>query len=162
MVPYLCRATSEDIPFLQNLAAYYIYDMSEFTHWPISADGRYGCRDASFWDAPRFEKWLIRVRGEPAGFAAVDTAYPDSRVDLDMAEFFVLRKFRHAGIGGAAATQLFGTYRGRWLVRVLPENAPALAFWRRVIEEFASGHYTVERVHVPALQCDMVAHRFDA
>ena len=49
-----------------------------------------------------------------------------------MAEFFVVRKHRRAGVGFAAATQIVGPRPGQWEIAVARRNTAALPFWRRV------------------------------
>jgi predicted acetyltransferase len=50
-----------------------------------------------------------------------------------MAEFFVARKHRGAGVGRAAAQAIFSRYPGRWEVAVARRNVRALPFWRDAI-----------------------------
>jgi predicted acetyltransferase len=58
-----------------------------------------------------------------------------------MAEFFILRKYRRQGAGTRAARELFDRFPGRWEVAEIPENAPAIAFWRKVIAGYSRGNY---------------------
>jgi len=82
-----------------------------------------------------------------AGFAPVSarTLLPKSAGGHDLAEFFVLRAYRRRGVGATAARQLFDRFPGRWEVRELAENAPAIASWRRVIDGYTGGDW---REHV--------------
>jgi predicted acetyltransferase len=57
---------------------------------------------------------------------------------LDVAEFFVLRRYRRAGVGRRAALLLWNRLPGKWTVRVVDENASGRAFWRAVVAEAAS------------------------
>lgn len=54
-------------------------------------------------------------------------------VDWNVAEFFVVRKHRRRGVGGAAARRIFAERPGVWEVAVARRNLGALAFWRSVI-----------------------------
>jgi predicted acetyltransferase len=72
--------------------------------------------------------FLFRVEGALAGFALVFTGEPH-----DIAEFFVLRKYRGRGVGAQAAAFLFGQFPGRWTVRQQLTNPAATAFWRKAI-----------------------------
>jgi predicted acetyltransferase len=54
-------------------------------------------------------------------------------LDWNMAEFFVARKHRGAGVGRAAAREIFSRYPGRWEVAVARRNVRALPFWRDTI-----------------------------
>jgi predicted acetyltransferase len=53
----------------------------------------------------------------------------------DMAEFFVLRGYRRRRVGASAAREAWRRLPGRWEVRVINANRPAVDFWRRVISE---------------------------
>jgi predicted acetyltransferase len=55
-----------------------------------------------------------------------------------LAEFFILKRYRRTGIGLHAAQALFDRFRGRWQLSILARNAPAIAFWRRVLGDRAS------------------------
>jgi predicted acetyltransferase len=61
-----------------------------------------------------------------------------------MAEFFVLRKYRRAGVGTRAAHRIFGTYAGEWEVRQRSTNVSATSFWRTAISVYTAGQFTEE------------------
>ena len=61
-----------------------------------------------------------------------------------MGEFFILAKFQGIGIGSRAALEIWQTHPGLWEVSIIPENKPALAFWRKTISTFTAGFYTEE------------------
>ena len=54
-------------------------------------------------------------------------------VPHDMAEFFVMRKYRRGGVGTEAARGLFARFPGAWQVRQMRFNPQATVFWRRAI-----------------------------
>ena len=54
----------------------------------------------------------------------------------DVAEFFVMRKYRRHNVGRHAALLLWAMLPGRWTVRVSEGNAGALQFWRRIVSDF--------------------------
>lgn len=62
----------------------------------------------------------------------------------DVAEFFVLQRYRRAGVGEQTARWLFDRFPGRWEVRQKAENARAIAFWRRVIDRYTGGRFDEE------------------
>jgi predicted acetyltransferase len=59
---------------------------------------------------------------------------------FDMAEFFVLRRYRRKGVGECVAAWLFDRFAGTWEVREKANHTAAIAFWRRTI-----GRYTGDR-----------------
>ena len=67
--------------------------------------------------------------------------YPDEMDRIEIGEFFVARKFKRRGIGKESAFCLFDAYPGKWLVRVLEENAGACEFWEKVIREYTLGSF---------------------
>lgn len=125
-----------------NLGLYYIYDFTELLGFrcPDSGLFRTNIWD-KYWTEPDRWPFLFRVGGEPAGFALVHTEGSQSGTQYDMDQFFVMRKFRRRGLGGAAACNIFDRFRGRWEVRQVVQNLPAQAFWRKVIGQYTGGAY---------------------
>jgi predicted acetyltransferase len=126
-------------PVLANLLELYAHDFSALADLQLHPDGRYGYRELPlYWrEATRFP-FLVRVDGFLAGFALVTRG---SRVSgdpdvWDMAEFFVVRRHRRRGIGAAAAHEVFRRFPGRWELRVMEHNLPALAFWSAAVGAF--------------------------
>jgi len=129
----LLPATDADYAIVQNLSAYYLHDMSEFMGWPCPESGRFAGCDEFFedWRAGRNHPYLLRVDGELAGFAGVKLG-PDGETH-EIQEFFLLRKFRHQGVGQQVAAQLFARFPGPWRVEALIVNVPAVRFWQSVV-----------------------------
>lgn len=140
----LHRATQLDADLLANLLELYIHDVCDvFPAVELAENGRFGYAQLPlYWSEPeRRFAYLIRYGEKLAGFALAKrgsplTSDPDT---LDVAEFFVVRKFRRFGVGRAAARLLWQALPGAWTVRVAERNAPALAFWSGVVAEFTSG-----------------------
>ena len=109
----------------------------------VDDSGRFEARSFEpYWLEPWRHAFLIRAEGRVAGFALVhqrSRLTDDPRV-YDMAEFFVLRRYRRQGVGARAATLLFDRFRGPWELRERRQNRSAIAFWREVI-----GRYTGDR-----------------
>ena len=105
----LTPASLQDLPVAQNLAAFYIYDMSEFLGWPCPESGLFGGCDEFFedWQAEKNHPYLVRCGGELAGFAGVKATEDGHCVQ----EFFILRKFRRHGVGRQVAVGLFDALR---------------------------------------------------
>jgi predicted acetyltransferase len=133
-------ATDCDQTIVRNLMHLYLYDFSVYTGDDPDADGWFSDEHlAAYWTehgrrAEGRMPWLIRVDGAIAGFALIKRPHADTyAADHDVAEFFIMRKWRRCGIGSAVAAALFAHYPGVWEVKVIRENEPALAFWRSVI-----------------------------
>jgi predicted acetyltransferase len=135
-------AALSDERLLSNLLELYIHDLSDvFLHVELGVDGRFGYPQLSrYWSEPdsRFP-FLIRAGDAIAGFvlATRGSAAPEEPDVFDVAEFFVLRRFRRAGVGRRAAFLLWDRLPGEWTVRVATGNAGALEFWRGVVGDYA-------------------------
>jgi len=146
----LVPATLADYPTLQNMARFYVYDLSRScgfisADWACPKDGLYESFDYKhyFEDKTR-HAFLIKVGKELAGFVLLHREGSNPKVDWVMAEFFVLAKFQNKGIGENIASQLFKQFPGTWEISVIPENTKALAFWRKTISKFTDDHYSEE------------------
>lgn len=143
----LDAATPSDAELLSNLLELYIHDLSAaLSNVELGSDGRFGYHELPrYWSEPdRRFAFLIRCDGRVAGFVLAKRGSPaveDPEV-LDVAEFFVLRRYRRSGVGRRAALLLWNILPGRWTVRVSEGNADGLRFWPGVIAEFTNGAAT--------------------
>ena len=145
-------APYEDKSLLANLLELYNHDMSEFYgDLRLNEHGRFGYRwlDHYWTDAERFP-YLVRVDGMLAGFALV-------RIDKgvrQIAEFFVLRRFRRQSIATTASQMAFANHPGRWEVRHASANEAAAVLWQKAVPDSATradeGTETVYRFEVAA------------
>jgi len=138
------RASAADAALLANLLELYVHDLSAvFPSVELGPDGRFGyAKLPLYWSEPeRRFAFVVRCDGKPAGFALATRGSPltEDPETLDVAEFFVLRRYRRLGVGAEAAVLLFGALPGSWTVRVAEANSGALAFWTRVVAEFTQG-----------------------
>jgi predicted acetyltransferase len=143
----LDAATSADAALLSNLLELYIHDLSAaFPNIALGADGRFGYRRLPlYWSEPeRRFPFVIRCDGRVAGFALATRGSPatDDPSVFDVAEFFVIRRYRRSGVGRQAAVLLWNRLRGKWIVRVSEGVPGALPFWSSVIAEFTGGAAT--------------------
>lgn len=137
---------ASDRPVLDRLLQLYLHDFSEFAprgspYGEVDAEGLFAYPPGldGYWREPGHMPLLIRADGRVAGFALVNRWPPlDAPLDHALAEFFVLRKYRRAGVGRRAAQALFSLYPGRWQVGVASYNTPALSFWRMVARHLPS------------------------
>jgi predicted acetyltransferase len=145
----ILEASLGDKSVVGRLLELYQYDFSEFVDGDLDAHGVYGYQFLdNYWTEPERHPFLFRVGGKWAGFALVRAGAPH-----DMAEFFVMRKYRRHGVGIVAARELFARFPGDWQVRQMATNAPATSFWRRAIpypfEEERNDRGTVQCFAVP-------------
>ena len=137
-------ASKDERPILRNLLELYQYDFSEYDG---SDTGPLGLFDYPYldhyWIEPERSPFLVRVGGQLAGFVLVArynylTGQKDSWV---LAEFFVMRKYRHQGVGEYVARHIFDQFPGEWQVAQIPENVPATAFWRKTITRYCHDNF---------------------
>jgi predicted acetyltransferase len=122
-------ARVRDKPIVRRLLELYLHDFSVFTGADVDARGLFGYDYLDvYWTEPDRAPFLFRVERHWCGFALVRTGDPH-----DMAEFFVMRKYRRSGVGITAAREVFARFPGRWQVRQMRANVDATTFWRRAI-----------------------------
>lgn len=136
----LVAADQAQAPVLANLLQLYAHDFSELVDLDVGPDGRFEyARFPLYWsEATRFP-FLVKVDDQYAGFVLVSQGSlvsGDAQV-WDMAEFFVMRKYRRRGIGAALAHEVWRRFPGRWEVRVRERTAVALLFWQATVKSFA-------------------------
>jgi predicted acetyltransferase len=152
----LREAAPKDLAVMQRMGSYYVYDMSEYVGgqpgWEFPDTGDYECDDfRPYFDDADAIPFLIRVDRELAGFAIVDRRGSTPEADYNMAQFFVIRKFKQRGVGAEAAARCFGRFRGVWDVLVIPKNTGAHAFWERTIRRYTAGVFQETRQTVAHL-----------
>jgi predicted acetyltransferase len=134
-------ASEAERPLIEAMFQYYVYDFSEMgppdsDDFDLGADatfGRYDHMEAYWREASRIPL-LIRWRGKLAGFALVnDDSHSGLPVDRNMGEFFVMRKYRRAGVASAAVREILTRYPGRWEAAIMARNKAAQAFWPRAV-----------------------------
>ena len=143
----LDAATLADRQLLENLLELYIHDLSAaFPSIELGADGRFGYpKLALYWSEPeRRFPFLIRHGARVAGFALATRGSPmsDDPNVFDVAEFFVMRRYRRSGLGRRAARLLWQRMPGTWIVRASHGSPGAVPFWARVIAEYSAGTAT--------------------
>jgi len=123
------EALDDDRTVVRRLLQLYHYDFSEFDGSDGNPHGEYLHRYFDeYWNDSDRKAFLFRVDSALAGFALVFAGEP-----RDIAEFFVMRKYRSRGVGAQAAASLFDRFPGRWTVRQQLTNPAATAFWRKAI-----------------------------
>ena len=159
------EATTPDAaPLLANLLELYMHDMSELFAIEPGPDGRFGYEKLGlYWSEPDKRHAFLIKRGESVvGFAFAMRGSPatDDPTDLDVAEFFVLRRHRRSGTGREAAMALWNRLPGHWVVRVLETNRAGLPFWSEVVRAYTGGAF-VESVR-PGTPDDWRVFTFDS
>jgi predicted acetyltransferase len=135
----IIRATTGQESVLANLLELYAHDFSEFLDIELGEDGRFGYQQLPlYWREPDRHAFLVRIGGKLAGLVLVKSgpARSGNASVWDMAEFFIVRRYRRRGIGTEIAHQVWERFPGRWEIRVMNSNQPARNFWERAILAF--------------------------
>ena len=118
-----------DKAVLSRLLQLYLHDFSEFEGTDVGPHGEFDYRYFdNYWTESERHPFLIEVSGATAGFAFVRAGSPH-----DMAEFFILRKYRRRHVGRTAARLVLAEFAGDWQVRQLRSNPAATTFWRSIL-----------------------------
>jgi predicted acetyltransferase len=127
---------------LQRMLEFYQHDLSDIWEQDLDARGEFGYSLDRYWLDRACSPYIFRVAGHAAGFALVDGQVKLPGGEYWMDQFFVMKKYRGKGVGGAAAAQVFALHPGTWQVGQMTANLTAQAFWRRTIGELFAGNYT--------------------
>jgi len=125
-------------PELWRMLQRYIVEMRAIMgEAPTGGDHPFPPFDSYWTEDGNWPFWAM-AGSERAGFALVSREPDWMRVK----EFYIPPEFRRGGIGKSFARQILAQHPGQWKIRQMAVNAPAVAFWRGVIEGYA---FTEER-----------------
>ena len=102
--------------FMQ-LMELYMYDFSLYSNDDVNEYGYFGYSHIDdYWNEYGRFPHFIRVDGRIAGFVLVRSCceYNELPNPHNIAEFFVLQKYRRLGIGKFVASQIFDMHKGGW------------------------------------------------
>jgi len=141
----LIPAAESQKSVLRQLMELYNHDFSEYTHDDVDEHGYFGYTYLDhYWTDDTRHPFFIKVDGNLAGFVLVrqHCEYTTNEHAHDIAEFFVMRRYRGLGVGRKVAALTFNAFPGEWEVRVYHSNKPAFPFWRKVIDGYTGGKFT--------------------
>jgi predicted acetyltransferase len=145
----LIPAARDQEPVLANLLELYAHDFSEFQPLELRSNGRFEYKDLSrYWRDPNRHPFLVKVEGKLAGLILIrkDDSVARAEVLWDLAEFFVVRRYRRQGVGTSIAHAVWRKFPGRWQVRVMEANLPAHHFWQHAITKFTGAAVESARI----------------
>lgn len=134
-------ARSDERGLIEQLFQFYAYDFSEMEpadspRFDVDETGCFGVRPLleSYWSDAEVWPLLIEDGDRTIGFALLNThSHRGGRCARNMAEFFVLRKYRGGGRAADALNAIFALHPGAWEIAVAARNTLALRFWSRAI-----------------------------
>lgn len=135
-------AKPSDKSVLRNLLELYQYDMSEFNAGELNQQGKFGYNYLDhYWTEPGRYPFLVKISSAMAGFALIRQVESKGEKYFSMAEFFILRKYRHMGYGSAVARKMFARFPGQWRVAQEAQNLPSQEFWQKVISDYTDKNF---------------------
>ena len=140
----LVQASNEHKIVIQNLMQFYIYDFSEYIRYDVEDNGLFAPYPdlKDYWEGDNNKfLYIIKKDDKYVGFVLVKFISSIDRSYFSIAEFFILKMYRHAGIGKAIAINIFNLHRGQWEVYQKETNKPAQLFWTKVISEYTKGQF---------------------
>lgn len=145
MNPILIPALRNDYLCIQRMFLFYVYDLGRTCGfnpgWECPTDLDFEVDDLTpYFEEPTRKAFLIQVENAVAGFVLLNQTGDTWHLD----EFFVHGTFQKKGIGRKIAFELWEQYPALWELSVIPENKPALFFWRGTIASFTQGKYVEE------------------
>ena len=136
----LAPVQREEKEILRNLMEKYDYEFSQYDDRDVNALGLFGYDYFDcYWTEDGRYPFFIKADGQLAGFVMIGNymeIFPEAKYNL--AEFFVLYKYRRAGVGTFAAKAVFDRFPGVWELKYHPKNLPSVHFWDKVIRENAA------------------------
>lgn len=140
---------NEEIATLRNLLQFFLHETSRFAPRTISDSGQY---DTTAWTegvtSGTMNAYLVRVKGQLAGFAIVQPRIQNDRVVArSLSELFILEGYRGFGIGEEIARMIFDNEHGLWQIQVDPENAEGHKFWKTVLYRYTADDFRMISWH---------------
>jgi predicted acetyltransferase len=139
----LLQASNDHKIVMQNLMQFYIYDFSEYVRYDVEDNGLFAPYPDlnDYWEEDNKFPYIIKKNDKYVGFVLVKFVSSKDRNYFSIAEFFILKKYRHEGIGKAIAIKVFNLHKGQWEVYQKDSNKPAQIFWNKVISEYTKGQF---------------------
>lgn len=130
----ICPTRLEDKTTIWDLFQFYCHDISSEDQCDVESDGLFSLSAdyfAQYWSRPGWAGHLLRVDNAIAGFALIE---PSDAVDgaHELADLFVLKRFRRAGVAKRVALHFLACRSVPWTVTVVNEAEEARLFWHRM------------------------------
>lgn len=140
----LVKVEEKDKNVIYNLMQLYTYELSFFedetTNFTMLDSGLYVINKyvEKYWKEESRHPFMLKCNNELAGF--VLQRFNEQNMN-EIAEFFVINKYRKIGAGTFMANKMFDLYKGKWEIRTLIKNEKAQNFWRNTIKKYTNNHF---------------------
>jgi predicted acetyltransferase len=146
----IINATIDDYPIIQNMARFYVYDLSRYCghdsiDWSMPEDGMYESTDfKNYFEDNDRKAYLIKVNDELAGFVLINKMAISPHTDWNLGEFFIISRWQNKGIGERVANYIWDHHIGIWEISVIPENKKSIRFWEKAISNYTENRFKSE------------------
>jgi predicted acetyltransferase len=150
----LIETGPEHATLIANLYQFYAYESSDWEQEDVEVDGRFYIHEehlARYWEDPQWSANLLLVDGFIAGFLLIEGSELPGIDALELADLFILKRYRRKGIGRAIATQVLSSGEANWLVRFYDQDEVSQAFWRTVLDNLPRPVQAIELDDEPNL-----------
>ncbi|MDD2091341.1 GNAT family N-acetyltransferase [Pseudomonas guariconensis] len=134
----LLQTSADQAELIRNLYQFYAYESSDWEAEDVEVDGRFYIHEehlVRYWQSPGWSASVILVDGFIAGFVLIERSELPGLAATELADLFILKRYRRQGIGKAIAQQLLCSGAGDWLLRCYSQDPPAVAFCRAVLAD---------------------------
>ena len=150
----LIQTGPEQAELICNLYQFYAYESSDWEQEDVEQDGRFYIHEehlSRYWQDPQWSANLLLVDGYIAGFLLIERSELPGINALELADLFILKRYRRKGIGRALATQVLTSGETDWLVRFYDQDEASQAFWRSVLDNLPRPVQAIELDDEPQL-----------
>ncbi|MCI0913899.1 GNAT family N-acetyltransferase [Pseudomonas putida] len=133
----LLTTTPDQADLIRNLYQFYAYESSDWEQEDVEVDGRFYIHEEHlqrYWLADGWSANLVLVDGFIAGFVLVERSELPGIDASELADLFILKRYRRQGIGRAVALQVLSG-AGDWLLRCYAPDPIAVAFCKAVVAD---------------------------
>lgn len=140
----LIEVDEKDKQIIYNLMQLYTYDLSvyqdETVKFTMQESGLYVMSKyiERYWQEENRHPYVLKCDGELVGFVLERF---NEEGNNEIAEFFVINKFRRKGVGTFMARKMFELYKGKWEICTLLKNERAQKFWRKTIKDYTNNNF---------------------
>jgi predicted acetyltransferase len=143
----------EQAAALFQLFQLYYYENSDWAVEDIGSDGLFDACAVSIADYvnnPAKNAYWIKKNGALAGFVVTEPTTIEGKGAEELADLFILKRYRRQGLALASVRELVQHFKGPWLVAIYHGDIRAAAFWHKAFA--ALSLCSVRQYHDPELQ----------
>lgn len=130
----------EDNDLLEKMVQLYLHDISKY--FKIDFDStkcEYEYDISSYFI---FNKaYFIKSDDNILGFILLDI---NSNDDFEISEIFVLNNYKNNKVGTKAIRLIFDMYKGKFIIKVVPNSKKAEKFWENTVKDYTNNNYEIE------------------